>query len=216
MLIDIIIFAALAIFLFIKLKGVLGNEYEDVPNTASNENKRKIKQVDPIIEETTIDLSEINSKNYIDQELLGQIKEISHIFPNFNAKSFIGATKKVFEIMLNSFATKDEVSISTLASKEISSRLIKSIQESISQNIKIVNILVAIDQAIIKKIVVSNNKVNISVFFESQQINYTESVEGKILEGSKGDINKISEIWEFEKANEDANSQWKLISIVNS
>jgi predicted lipid-binding transport protein (Tim44 family) len=215
MLFDIIIFAVIAAFVFVKFKSVLGNEYDkDVTQ------ERKIKEIKIInaLNELVEDAKNKSSSNdieYIEQDAILQMDKLAKIIDKIDAKHFIEISKKVFEMMLNGYTHQNDKIISQLASKEISDRLVASIKKSKEEKIKIINILIAIDKAIIKKIDINDKSASIYVAFDSQQINYSEDENAKVINGDKGTVNKIAELWQFKKNFSDDNKQWLLVNIEN-
>ncbi len=219
MIFDIILFLLIAAFVLIKLKGVLGNEYGDSVNQAENKD-RKLKEI-KITEAVNNIISDIghsvsdNAPEFIDTIAIPDMKKLSEIIPNINAKNFVRISKKVFEIILVSYANKDEQMIKQLASQEISDRLINSIKKMSESGTKIVNILIKIDDVIIKKIDILEKIAVIYVFFTSQQINYSEDDKGNLISGDKEVVNKISELWHFQKELNSETTQWLLVNIEN-
>ena len=215
MLFDIIIFAVIAAFVFVKFKSVLGNEYD---KEVKQERKTKEIKIINALNELVADIEDKVSSNgieYIEQDAILQMDKLAKIIDKIDAKNFIEISKKVFEMMLNGYTNQNDKIIAQLASSEISNRLIGSINKSKAEKIKIINILIAIDKAIIKKVDINDKSASIYVAFDSQQINYSQDENSKVIDGDKGIINKISELWEFKKNFADDNRQWLLVNIEN-
>jgi len=68
--------------------------------------------------------------------------------------------------------------------------------------------IVAIDESKIIAAETVKNYVAITVKFISRQINYITDQEGKVLEGSKEEVNSVSDVWTFKKDNRSKNPNW--------
>ena len=76
-------------------------------------------------------------------------------------------------------------------------------------------LLLDADIVLTKKIDINDKSASIYVAFDSQQINYSEDENGKVINGDKGTINKVAELWQFKKNFSDDNKQWLLVNIEN-
>ena len=108
MLFDIIIFAVIAAFVFVKFKSVLGNEYD---KEVKQERKTKEIKIINALNELVADIEDKVSSNgieYIEQDAILQMDKLAKIIDKIDAKNFIEISKKVFEMMLNGYTNQND------------------------------------------------------------------------------------------------------------
>jgi predicted lipid-binding transport protein (Tim44 family) len=59
---------------------------------------------------------------------------------------------------------------------------------------------------------VADDKVNVVVKFVSEQVNLLKDAQGEVLEGDENYVQKISDIWTFEKSLNPKINNWVLCS----
>lgn len=194
--VEIIIFLIIAIFLFFKLKSILGEEYD---NEMFGYNiKEKVKMKMKTAEPVNID-NELEKEKY--KNLNGQSKkivyELSNKIDGFSLEKFELIATKVFEEIIKANEEQNKSIIKNFFSPDLSKSIISSFEES---DIKNHIILVAIDDCIVDSLEKENDLFTINVIFNTQQINYSSKLEsGKevITDGSKTEIIGVKERWSF-------------------
>ena len=183
---DIIIFAAIAVFIIYRLRSVLG--------------KRTGFQKKP-------DQHQVEKKQRPDEEFkIPQLKEDEKKFeniykqvPSFDHKVFLEGAKKAFEIIITAFNNGDKTTLKNLVSNDVYKAFEQAINEG-SNNPKSQFYSLVIDG--IDDARVENGKITISVNFISEQI----------LSDNEEDINKNKDTWVFEKPENSNRPNWLLIS----
>lgn len=214
---EIIIFAAVTVFLVIKLISVLGKEdMEDEARrknkklAASMDNNNEVKIVEPII---------INSKENDEEELKKQfgddladkIKKIQNIDAQFDPKDFLQGAEKAFEYIIKNFAAGNKESLKPLLSKEIFANFCKVIDNNLANNYKQNTIIVSLKKPSIKTINLIGSKAEIVVDIISEQINYVSDKDAKIIDGDHEQIDKIEDLWTLSRDLKSSDPNWILI-----
>tara|TARA_B100000575_G_C22874701_1_gene510139 strand:+ start:130 stop:711 length:582 start_codon:yes stop_codon:yes gene_type:complete len=181
---DIIIFAAIAIFIIYRLRSVLGKRTGFQKNLT--EKTTKIKESD-------------TSSNKIPSLLDNEIKleEVYKKVQNFDHKQFLEGAKKAFEIIITSFNNGDKKTLKDLVSKDVYSAFENAIDKN-ENNPSSQFYSLVIDG--IESAKVENNTISISVNFISEQM--INNDEGKII--------KNKDTWTFEKLAQSPSPKWTL------
>ena len=183
---DLIVFAAIAVFLIYRLRSVLGKRTGYQPTqtpqkTTTNKPKTSKKEI-PLL------------KN--NEEKLEKIYEE---VDGFDHKSFIEGAKKAFEIILTAYNQGDTKTLRPLVSKDV----FKAFESAISQNsnnpsAQFFSLVVdGIEDARIE-----NNNISISVKFTSEQL----------VNDNENTIIKKQDVWTFEKHKESKDPIWTLVA----
>ena len=214
---DIILFAAFAIFMGVKLFKTLGqkdfnhkehqnNQVIDFPGAQPNKpSKEEQKAFD-------IDYYEEIEKKH-GAKITSKIKEIRKIDSNFTAEGFLDGAKKAFEIILESFSSGNKDMLKNLLSNDIYKGFASEIDKREKENQTNETTLVAILSSKIKEIKLSKKTANIALEIASEQINVVKDKDGKVIEGNPSQVEKLSEEWTFSRDLASKNPNWKLVAI---
>jgi predicted lipid-binding transport protein (Tim44 family) len=226
---DIIFFAAIAFFIFVKLKSQLGkideNEKEQIQDRIekkrqlleslqsqmlANQNQEKTVQENSKLQENA---------NNISEELIASLDETAK--NNFSqalkackisAEFFLDGTKSAFEMVIKAFSEGDLETLKFLLSDTIYSGFAAAVNERKEKEHSLVSNLIAIEQAQITAASMENKLATITVQFQSQQINYVTNKEGEIIEGSREEIVTLTDSWTFRKDVTISNPNWTIVS----
>ena len=183
---DIIVFAAIAVFLIYRLRSVLGKRsgYQPTPTQQkpSADKPKTSKKALPILKDSEEKLEKIY------QEVEG-----------FEHKSFIDGAKKAFEIILTAYNQGDTQTLKPLVSKDVFVAFENAIsQKSNNPNAQFFSLVVdGVEDAKIE-----NNKIYISVKFTSEQL----------INNDESTIIKKQDVWTFEKHKESKSPIWTLVA----
>ncbi len=218
---DIIFFAAIAIFIFFKLREQLGKISDEEKEQIAEKIKQKqekISQLQNQVEQkiqTTIQ-SEISqtikddkSLQSLDEKTKNTLEEI-FVKCQISSDFFINGAKSCFEMILKAFSSNDNATLKLLLSEKILQGFEQSISDRQAQGKTLNTNLISIDKAEILSASILENKAFITVKFISKQINYITNQAGEITEGKKDEISELSDIWTFKKDLNDTNPNWKI------
>ena len=208
---DIIILAILAFFVFKKLKSILGEEYDNdyFGYDAKQQkfvSKKRMKDADKVEAKAEIESGEFN---YLDENSKQYAKEICDKIGNFSLSKFKFIVEKVFDAVIKANENQNKKEINTFFAPEIAETIIASFEGETQNHL----VLVAIDKIEILSIEKEGNTYKINVKFASQQINYTTDKENKIIDGSKTEIVKVVEKWTFVRNILSKNQTWFIEKI---
>ena len=185
---DIIIFAAIAVFIIYRLRSVLGKRtgFQKKPADQHFEKKQSTQKK----EETKIPQLKEN-----EQKLENIYKKI----PSFEHRAFLEGAKKAFEIIITAFNKGDKATLKNLVSKDVYKAFESAINNgSNNPNSQFYSLVIdGVDDA-----KVEDGNITIGVNFISEQI----------LGDNEEDIVKNKDTWVFEKPESSKGPVWMLVS----
>ena len=183
---DLIIFAAIAVFIIYRLRSVLGKR------TGFQKN---INQQEFVKKETKPDEIKIPQLKENEQKLEIVYKKVS----SFNHKEFLEGAKKAFEIIITAFNKGDKSTLKNLVSKDVYNAFEGAINSG-SNNPNSQFYSLVIDG--VEDAKVEGGKISIAVNFTSEQI----------LSDNEDSIVKNKDTWVFEKPESSTGPAWLLVS----
>ena len=183
---DIIIFAAIAVFLIYRLRNVLGKR------TGFEKN---IQEKNPILEKNETHKKTIPTLKDNELKLTKAYKELE----SFDHKSFLDGAKMAFETIINSFNKGDKKTLKNLLTKEVYS----SFEEAISSGKNDPDYQfysLVIDS--VENVAVENKIIKITLRFTSEQ--FKNNDESTVI--------KKQDLWTFEKPIKSKDPNWLLSS----
>ncbi len=211
---DILILAVVAAIIGFKLKNTLGKRVGHEQTgvrvrgydvESSSERIIRLPDVDNPPQDKPSDFEDIGSP-----ELAAKIIAIREQDPSFNPHNFLKGAKIAFEMVVNAFSKGDKKALSSMLSPELFKKFSAQIDADIADGIITETTVVAVNDAIILDVFIKGKVVHIDMQFDSEQIIVGKNSEGEIVEGDVSDIDKISEIWSFERAINSNKPDWIL------
>ena len=182
---DIIVFAAIAVFIIYRLRSVLGKRsgfQKAIVTENSEKPKNKEENIIPSLKENEQKF-ELVYKNVQD----------------FDHKVFLDGAKKAFEIIITAFNNGDKKTLKPLVSKSVYTTFVSAI-DSNSNNPNSQFYSLVVDS--IEDTKVESGKITISVKFISEQM----------IDNKEDSIVKNQDVWVFEKPIKSRSPAWILIS----
>ena len=213
---QIFILAAVAIFLFWRLRAVLGSrdgfektirEIKDSSDLVSNPDvTNKTKNDDP--DDDIFDYVEENSKN---AQVFKKMKEFDS---DFSVNKFVSGAKMAYEIILMAFERGDTEKLKTLLEKKVLTSF-KSVIDKRKKDGFIVDakFIGMRDIRIINASFSQKTKIaDVTLSFKSEITTVVKDSKGAIIEGHPDEIKKLKDTWVFTKNLSDKSPVWFLKS----
>lgn len=227
---DIIFFAAIAIFIFFKLREQLGkvddNQKRDAIKKFITEKTKIANQNQSQNQPTLVAIPGVgvvaNPQNPVDlksQKILNKLQEpLRSSFKatlqktDLSPAQFLDGATLAFEMVLEAFAANNLAILKPLLSDKIFTQFEETIKKRQAEGQTLNTKIIAIDQSKIVDAKIVDNFAIISIEFISQQINYINDSAGEITFGSKTEINNINDIWTFKKDCNSNNPNWVVVA----
>jgi len=185
---DIIIFAAIAVFIIYRLRSVLGKR----TGFQKKSTNQQFVEKQPTKEKEEVKIPQLSENEQ-------KLEEIYKKIPSFEHREFLEGAKRAFEIIITAFNKGDKATLKDLVSKDVYKAFEGAINNG-SNNPSSQFYSLVIDG--IEDAKVENGKIIIGVNFISEQI----------LSNNEEDIVKNKDTWVFEKPENSNGPAWTLVS----
>lgn len=210
-LIELIILAGIAVFLFLRLRSVLGTRegFEKPRMQPKNDApKRDFKVIDGGEDKDITDNVDKNSKS---AEALKLIKSEDE---NFTVNEFLSGARSAYEWILMSFEKNEIDEIRELLSEEVAEAFDAVVDQRVSQGLTIEAEFIGIrEMKLVEATYSSNTKTaEISVSFVGEMTSVVKNSSGEIVEGDFKQIKRQKDTWTFSKDIKSSNPNWLLVA----
>ena len=210
-LIELIILAGIAVFLFLRLRSVLGTRegFEKPRMQPKNDApKRDFKVIDGGEDKDITDNVDKNSKS---AEALKLIKSEDE---NFTVNEFLSGARSAYEWILMSFEKNEIDEIRELLSEEVADAFDAVVDQRVSQGLTIEAEFIGIrEMKLVEATYSSNTKTaEISVSFVGEMTSVVKNSSGEIVEGDSKQIKRQKDTWTFSKDIKSSNPNWLLVA----
>jgi predicted lipid-binding transport protein (Tim44 family) len=224
-----IIFLALAVFIFARLRSVLGQRtgrerppYD--PFTRADTGKPATDNVVPISGKPSEKSQDLPADTAVDKPdrwagiaeagtpVAAGLDEIAKTEPGFNVGHFLTGAKSAYEMIVVAFAEGDRKTLKNLLSREVFDNFSNAITERESRGEKVETRFVAMEKADITAAEVKANVMQITVRFLSQIVSTTKNREGETVGDTPNGITDVNDVWTFARTKGAGDPNWKLVA----
>lgn len=212
--IDILLFAALALFLVLKLGSVLGrrgndeNRQADPYRLSDRQTPPRDNNVATMPERRKPTAEELSSMDPLEAGL-AQIKAAD---PSFREKDFIKGARAAFEAILEAFAKNDVGTLKTLLDKSVYENFANAIEERRKAKQELETTIVGIEQSEIVKADMDGDVAHLTVKFVTEQVNALKDAAGEIVDGDAANVVKVTDLWTFSRNVRSNDPNWLLVA----
>ncbi|MGF1475599.1 MAG: Tim44/TimA family putative adaptor protein [Geminicoccaceae bacterium] len=212
--IDIILFACVALFIFVRLRNVLGRRTgherrRDVPPpspSTSNDNVVSLpsrgsssgREGDPF-------------RDIGDQTLKEGLQAIHAKDRSFDLEQFVEGAKLAFEVIVESFAKGDKSTLEPLLAEDVYGGFASAIDSRDAAGETLDTELVAIRKADPVAAELAGSEARVTVRFETEQIKVTRNAEGETIDGDPERITDVVDVWTFARDTRSGDPNWVLV-----
>jgi len=188
--IDIILLAMIAVFIFLRLRGILGKR-------TGFEGKAP-KQFDRILKEA----------------VTKQPQKINETFDENDQKEFLKGAKIAYETIITDFSDNDNkiTTSKPLLNNEIYNQFNEALKERSARGHYAEITFIGINSAIIKEHKKLGKILNVTVEFIAEVITCIKDKDKKIISGDPEKIKKIYDTWVFSRDTTSVNPNWQLVN----
>ena len=229
-----IIFLALAVFIFLRLRSVLGQRtgrerppYDPyssarepvrpaaenvvaLPNRAPESAPKPTESVEPV---QSVPAGERwKGVAAAGSPIAAGLDAIAAADADFDAKHFLTGARAAYEMIVNSYAEGDRRSLKTLLSREVYDGFDAAITEREKRGEKVERRFVSIDKAEITAAELRGRTVQITVRFVSQLVSATRDKDGNVIDGNAEKVTDVTDMWTFAREVTSRDPNWKLVA----
>jgi len=209
--IDIIFFAAVALFIAFRLRNVLGRR-------TGHERRPEASTVTPSTRDNVVSLpgreeqAEAAFSHIDDAELRHGLTAIRRADPDFDLEGFLMGARQAFEMIVDAFARGDSDALRPLLADDVYGGFAEAIEQRRQAGETLETEVVAIKQADAVEARMDGTWAHVTVRFVSDQVNVTRDAEGNILDGDPEQLAEIVDLWTFARDTASRDPNWELVS----
>ncbi len=227
---EILLFAAIAVFIILRLRGVLGQRtghqrppaksYLDRQARNREDNVVSLSERGPEDEpaETpgaapkTPDTDETAAAPEPEDEIASAFEEIRASDPNFDPDGFLQGARTAYDMVLTSFAAADTDTLRALLDDDVYDDFQRAIRDRESRKETLETTVVSVKGADIVEAASRGRLAEITVKFVSEIVNVTRAANNDVISGDPRSIQEITDFWTFVRDTQSNDPNWKLVA----
>jgi predicted lipid-binding transport protein (Tim44 family) len=224
-----IIFLALAVFIFLRLRSVLGQRtgrerrpYDpyaprDAVRGATNDNVvtlpgRTAAEVAPKSAEPAEAEERWKGIAEPGTAIANGLDAIAREDKTLDAKHFLTGARAAYEMIVLAYAQGDRRTLKNLLSREVCEGFEAAISERESKGQKVETRFVSIEKSDITGAELRARTAQITVRFVSQLVSVTRDNSGNVIEGNPDKVTDVTDVWTFARDLSSRDPNWKLVA----
>lgn len=223
-----IIFLALAVFIFLRLRSVLGQRTgrerppydpyaarEPVRPAAENVVSLPNRVTESVVnkpDEATEPAERWKGVAESGSPLAAGLDAIAATDAAFDPKHFLTGARAAYEMIVNAFAEGDRRTLKNLLSREVYDGFEAAIAEREKRGDTVESRFVSIDNATITAAEVRGRSAQLTVRFQSKLISVTRNKAGDVIDGSADKVTDVTDVWTFARDLSSRDPNWKLVA----
>lgn len=217
-LLQILFFAAIAIFLGVRLYSILGRPQGRSPEEHAREMREKqadIQREQERTETAPIRKTESPLTSFDDYEDAAQdgLMAIAQADPVFNPAVFLKGARSAYEMIVKAYAAGDIKALQPLLSDRVASAYEESIKGRQSREETQITEIERMKSAAITDASLVSGKAKIKVGFIAEIASEVRSKDDEVISGDINTLKTVEEIWTFERSVHSDNPNWVLASV---
>ena len=224
-----IIFLALAVFIFLRLRSVLGQRtgrerppYDPysarepvrpapekivaLPNRAPDAAPKAPSEPPSVPSERWKGVAESGTPVAVGLDAIAAAES------DFDAQHFLTGARAAYEMIVTAFAEGDRRTLRNLLSREVYDGFESAITARESKGHKVETRFVAISSADITAAELRGKMAQVTVRFVSQLVSATRDKEGNVVDGNADKVTDVTDVWTFARDVSGRDPNWKLIA----
>ena len=194
--IDILILAIIAGIVLLRLRSVLGKRtgHEKTDKTSYNYEAPRQSQTEKVIPIEPEKSSSATTDSWFDND------------------DFLRGASNAYEMIVTNFENGNKDALKSLLSEDVMNSFFSVIDERNSKNETVEFNFIGIEKSEIVHKDLKKNPMEVSVRFISEMITCIKNSKDEVISGSLNQVQKITDIWTFEKYSNRKGSNWLLVA----
>jgi len=211
--IQLIVLAGIALFLILRLRGVLGTrEGFEKPPIASDRSQRTNGHDFEVIEGGP-DRDIIDHVDE-DSETAKALAEMKGADPSFSVSEFLQGARGAYEMILMAFEKGDLASVSQFISEDVFEAFQIVVDDRIDKGLTVEATFIGVSDLSLKDAEFDSDtkEAEITVRFTGELTYQVRDNAGDIVEGNANEIKRQKDVWTFAHVMSDENPNWQLVA----
>jgi predicted lipid-binding transport protein (Tim44 family) len=228
---DILFFAAIAVFLVFRLRGVLGKRIGTEQKNARDYADKRLNPEKPANDtrrddDKVVALPDRNGDRNARPDPASEpaapaapagslefgLAQIRTVDPGFSKEGFLEGAKAAFEMIVGAYAAGDVGTLRPLLSNEVFERFKGAIEQRRKAGETLSTTLVGIKSAEVIEASLQDRIASVTVKFVSEQVNVTTDASGKAVDGDAAQVTAVTDIWTFTRNTRTRDPNWSLVA----
>ena len=212
---DIVLFAMVAAFIVLRLRGVLGRRPGNgrprrgaaPPRQGAEENVIGL----PDHASDADDSAEPEDVPEEEDAVAAGLADIRHADRRFDAEEFLQGARAAYEMVVTAYAVADDATLRRLLSDEVYENFAGAIQERIAQGHTLETTVLSIRATEVVEAGLSDGVAELTVKFVADVINVTREESGTVVAGDPDQAQEVTDFWAFAREVRNRDPNWKLV-----
>ena len=212
--IQLLVLAGIALFLVIRLKGVLGTRtgFEKPPVTDAAPRRAAVRRDFEVIEGGP----DRDITDHVDDGTPGAkaLAAMKLAEPGFNVTEFIGGARQAYEMILMAFERGDLGPVQPFLSEEVYDAFLGVIAEREDKGLRVDASFIGVRETALTDAEFdrASDEAQITIRFVGELTSVVRDGDGAIVEGNPNEIRKQRDVWTFARKMGTGDPNWKLVA----
>jgi predicted lipid-binding transport protein (Tim44 family) len=211
MTIEILVLAGIALFLVLRLRGVLGTREGFEKPEPTNSTTKRAPDLQVIDGGPDTDIADHVDP---DSEMAEKLATIKRVDSDFSVAEFLNGARFAYEMVLMSFERGDIEDARAYLSKDVAATFDAVIKERQDRGINIEAEFAGIREMKLQEVVfeISTSVADLTVLFLGELISVVKNADGEIVEGDGKQVKRQKDVWTFSKDISSDDPNWRLVA----
>ena len=132
--------------------------------------------------------------------------------PSFDPTHFLTGARAAYEMIVGAYAEGDRRSLKNLLSRDVYEGFEASIREREARGETVETRFVSVDEAEIAAVEMRGQNAQVTVRFVSQLVSVTRDKEGNVVDGNAEKVSEVTDVWTFAREISSRDPNWKLVA----
>lgn len=223
-----IIFLALAVFIFLRLRSVLGqrtgrerppydpySSARDALRPSPGDKVVALPGRAPDTQKSTEPVEPVDRWKGIAEPgsaLANGLDAIAREDKSFDVNQFITGARAAYDMIVTAYAAGDTRQLKNLLGREVFEGFETAIKDRDSRGEKVETRFVSIDGADLVAAELRGKTAQVTVRFQSQLVSVTRDKSGNVIDGSADKVTEVTDVWTFARDISSRDPNWKLVA----
>ena len=226
----ILVTIAIAVFIFLRLRSVLGKRtgHQPPPGEIREARRREAAAesqdnvvtlprrgpASPDVQTRPVSRADaaIDAMAQPGTKLNRQLKDLAASESSFDPAQFLDGARMAYEMIVTAFADGDRKALKSLLSREVFDGFSGALSEREGRGEQVRSTFVGIDSAKIVAAEMVRSDAHVTVRFVSQIISATYDSAGKVIDGDPEQGAEVTDVWTFARDVRSRDPNWKLVA----
>jgi predicted lipid-binding transport protein (Tim44 family) len=132
--------------------------------------------------------------------------------PGFDPKHFLAGARTAYEMVVNAYAEGDRRTLKSLLAREVYDGFDAAIGEREKRGETVESRFVSVDDSTITTAEMRGKTAQLTVKFQSKLVSATRDKNGNVIDGNAERVTDVTDVWTFARDSSSRDPNWKLVA----